>query len=258
MTNLRAISRGCGAIAFVLGCLFGCATTPNPVHSAPVIFCVLPASDASITLDEADCMQPIDSTWEWQRVDESGRATRDQRITTHVQTTNLHGAFLTANDISGDSEFLARSAEGTLTLCAVDSPRDHVRTFFVPPLAIHLPRRASSDVFDSACAMRVDWMDGRGERDSGQGRRSVRTVGTARVLTSQGAFDTLVVESCFEASLRLAKVRRVVTTWTAAHVGCIAQKWDERVTVLGATISRDYGTAVRVSPICATPAPPLP
>ncbi len=256
--SLRSIARVCGAVALSVGCAVGCATRPDRVHCAPVIFCALPAPDASIELDASDCMQPIDSTWEWQRVDESGRATGEPRITTHVEATTLHGASLTANDISGDSEFLARGAGGELTLCAVNSPSDHVRTFFIPPLAVHMPRRASSEIFESACEMRVDWIDGRGERDAGRGERSVRTLGNARVTTPHGLFDALAVESSFQASLRVAKVRRVVTTWTSPHVGCIAQTWDERVTVMGVTISRDSGTAVRVSPICAAPAPPLP
>lgn len=258
MMNLSAIAGRCGAHALVLGCVLGCAARPDAARSAEVIFRVLPAQSELIELDRSDCTQPIGDPWEWQRVDENGRATNDPRITTRIEATTLHGAQLTANDISGDRKFLAFGANGGVALCAVDSPNDHVRTFFAPPLAIHFPRSASSDVSRSACTMRVDWIDGRGERDSGSGERSVRTAGNARVMTSQGAFDTLVVESCFEATLRLAKVRRVVTTWTARDVGCIAQKWDERVTVLGVVISRDCGMVVRVSPICATPAPPLP
>lgn len=254
MTLLRAIACACGALALVLGC----ATDPILGRSAAVIFRVDPSQVREVELEQADCMQPVASIWEWQFVDESGRATPDQRVLTRVEATTLHGASLSAQSISGDLEYFERGADGTLALRVVDSPSDRARTFFVPPLAADLPQNASSAVRESACTMRVDWIDGRGERESGRGERVVRAVGSARVVTSQGMFETLVIESTFEASLRLAKVRRVVTTWVAPHAGCIAQQWDERVTVMGVALSRDCGMAVRVSPIATTLGASLP
>ncbi|MSR69212.1 MAG: hypothetical protein EXS17_02570 [Phycisphaerales bacterium] len=254
MSRVHSIAVASSMLALVLGC----AAPSHLQHSAAVIFSLLPARTGAIELAAADRMQPIDSHWEWQIVDASGCATSDAIVTTSVQPSQAHGAELCATDIGGDCEFLARTAGGDLTLCAVDSPHDRVRTFFTPPLALPVPSGATSEVVVSSAAMRVDWMDGRGERDAGRGERSVRTVGLARVKTPQGEFDTLVVESEFQAALRVAKVRRVVTTYIAPHLGCIALTWDERVTVMGVSISRDCATAVRVSRIGAVTPPRLP
>lgn len=255
----------------VAGCLaVGCGAIPKTPPASRVIFAISAAQREVIELDRSDCTQPADSRWEWQLVDNAGRATAAAPMTSTVVATNaadatgatntgnVTGATLSARDIGGDTEYLSLTPSGLVALFAVDSPSDRVRTFFTPPLTLDVPRTPMPVVTTSSSAMRVEWIDGRGERDSGRGERSVRATEVASIMTSQGSFETLVIESEFQAFLRFAKVRRTMTTWIAPRIGCIAQRWDERVIVLGIEISRDCGTAVRVSPFHVHGAPLVP
>ena len=106
--------------------------------------------------------------------------------------------------------------------------------------------------------MRVDWMDDRGERDRGVGERTTRIGRAERIRTPLGEFQTMRVETKFEAVLRFAKAQRFTTLWIAAGIGPVAEEWRARVTVMGIQISSDVGIAIRISRISPTQEKALP
>ncbi len=242
------------ACVFALAVLtFGC--TPSSHRLGSVIVSIVaspgPPPFSQITLAREDFVQPLDSEWTWQLVDASGCAIESPPRRTRASTTTEYQSSRVLHDLGGDTEFFCASDTGTLTLSAVESATDHVRTLFTPPLAIDWPANPSHPTSAASSAMRVEWLDGRGLRDSGVAERSSRIIGVARVATDQGAFDTIAVESDFHARLRIAQVHRIETSWIAPSRGTVVVQWDERVSVLGVELSRDCGRAVRISPIPA-------
>lgn len=151
--------------------------------------------------------------------------------------------------IDGNREFLTRDASDTICLVAVEALLDNALSVFTPPLMLAPNELQPGETFASRSEMRVDWLDGRGERDRGMGERTATIVGASRIRTPLGEFDVTRVQTKFEAKLRFAKAERTTTLWIAAGIGPIAEEWRERVTVMGVPISSDSGTAIRISPI---------
>ncbi len=101
--------------------------------------------------------------------------------------------------------------------------------------------------FETETPMRVEWIDG-GERDRGEGFRSSRILGTARVRTPAGDAVATVVENTFEARLRMARARRVTTLWIAPGEGPVAERWSQTIFVFGIPTGTTRGAVVRSAP----------
>ena len=55
----------------------------------------------------------------------------------------------------------------------------------------------------------------------------------ARITTELGTFDCTVVSTHFIGALGKAKIEAAVTTWIAPDIGSIAEKYHEKITILG-------------------------
>ena len=230
-----------------------CAAPRELALPAPAkIFEVLTAPSTAFPVDSSDLIAPFDAQWTWQLVDANGRAIKDPAIQTLASSTALYGATWMVPMIDGDREFLSQGKDDEISLVAVEAPHDQAISYFTPPLILAPSQMHLEDLFASSSSMRVDWMDGRGERDRGIGERTARVVRGERIRTPLGEFETMRVETKFEATLRFAKAQRTNTLWVAAGIGVIAEEWRGRVTVMGIPISNDVGTAVRISPITTT------
>lgn len=226
-----------------------CAAPSGTVLTSPILFEILSTASVPFAVDASDQIAPMDANWAWKMVDANGRATGDPVIATLAVSTELHGGMWMVPMIDGDREFLRRGNDGELLLVAVEAPNDKAISIFTPALVLAPRQMHMDEIFLSSSSMRVDWMDDRGERDRGVGERTTRIVRAERIRTPLGEFQTMRVETKFEAVLRFAKAQRSTTLWIAAGIGPVAEEWHGRVTVMGIQISNDAGTAVRISPI---------
>lgn len=235
---------------FCLICVvpISCATPQNVDANAPTIFEILPTAGSPFAVDASDQIAPMDVDWTWQLVDKKGRTTNDPPIHARASPTELHGAMWMIPMIGGDREFVAQGSAGEISLVVVEAPNDRVISIFTPPLILAPSKMQPNEIFISSSSMRIDWMDGRGERDRGVGERTAHAIRPERIRTPLGEFETMRVETKFEATLRFAKAQRTTTLWIASGVGPIAEEWREQVTVLGIPISNEAGSAVRISP----------
>jgi hypothetical protein len=152
-----------------------------------------------------------------------------------------------------------REPLGTTTESVIDGPSVRLRktivpgdkalSVFDPPLLLVSPDGPTPDgvAFETASPMRVEWIDG-GERDRGEGFRSSRILGSARIRTPAGEAVATVVENTFEARLRMARARRVTTLWIVPGEGPVAERWSQTIFVFGIPTGTTRGAAVRCSP----------
>jgi len=152
-----------------------------------------------------------------------------------------------------------REPLGTMTESVIDGssvqlrrtivPGDSAISVFEPPLLLVSADGPTPDgaTFETATPMRVEWIDG-GERDRGEGFRSSRILGVARVRTPAGEAVATVVENTFEARLRMARARRVTTLWIVPGEGPIAERWSQTIFVFGIPAGTTRGAVVRCAP----------
>ena len=226
-----------------------CAAPSGNVKTSPILFEILSTSSAPFAVDATDQIAAMDANWTWQLVDANGRATGDPVIATLAVSTELHRGMWMIPMIDGDREFVSLANNGDISLVAVEAPNDQAISIFTPPLVLAPRQMHMGEIFASSSLMRVDWMDDGGERDRGIGERTTRILRAEKVRTPLGEFQTMRVETKFEAVLRFAKAQRSTTLWIAAGIGPVAEEWHGKVTVMGISISNDAGTAVRISPI---------
>ena len=249
-----AMWRGCAVIASYAGfawcaAIAGCATPQVVPIDAPVIFEILASSADPFVVELADQFVPFGRTDAWQIVNGRGQATNDSPFQCISSPTNSYDAQWMLLSIGGDREFISQGVGGELALRAVESPHDDAISIFTPPLMFAAGTMSMGEVRHATSAMRVEWVDGRGERDRGTGERTARVVGAVRIRTPLGEFDTMKVETAFEARLRFATAQRDTTLWITRGLGPIVEQWRERVFVMGVPISNEAGTAVRIATI---------
>ena len=254
MTALRTIVR----LLLLCALPISCAAPSGKVETSPILFEILSTASVPFAVDASDQIAPMGANWTWQRVDAKGRATGDPVIATLGVSTELHGGMWMVPMIDGDREFVSLANNGDLSLVAVEAPNDKAISIFTPALVLAPRQMHMDEIFASSSSMRVDWMDDGGERDRGVGQRTTRIVRAERIRTPLGEFQTMRVETKFEAVLRLAKAQRSTTVWIAAGIGPVAEEWHGKVTVMGIQISNDVGTAIRISTISPTQEKTLP
>jgi hypothetical protein len=128
-------------------------------------------------------------------------------------------------------------------------PGDKAISVFDPPLLLVSAEGPGPGdaAFETETPMRVEWIDG-GERDRGEGFRSSRILGTARIRTPAGDAVATVVENTFEARLKMARARRVTTLWIVPGEGPVAERWSQTVFVFGIPTGTTRGAVVRSAP----------
>ena len=70
-------------------------------------------------------------------------------------------------------------------------------------------------------------------RDQGTATRTISIEGMARITTALGTFDCIVVSTHFIGALGKAKIDTKMTIWIAPQIGSIAEKFTEKITILG-------------------------
>ncbi len=249
--NFRRLWRNGACLALGCAAQLSCASASLSGLRARD-FEVLSTSTVLEPVAACDLTEPRDELRSWVLVDEAGLRISEQVLELHAQKTNSFGATRMIPTAAGDRQFVSEHSPGDCTLLAAEAPSDHAVSLFETGLALTSQDLDPGETFVSSSPMRVDWLDGRGERDGGVGERTMRIAGEERIRTPMGEFSTMRVETKFEAKLRMARATRNTTRWIARGVGPIAERWEERVTVLGLPISREVGFAVRVPTIAST------
>ena len=160
-------------------------------------------------------------------------------------------------DQSGDSQFVAQTPQGWV-LCATESPADNATSRFAPPLLIAPARLEPGKELGSDSAIQITTTDTAKAREQGTCQQRVHILGGVTVDSPLGSLDATLVESVFTAMLGMTRVRHETLQWVVPGKGLVAERWVERISVLGVLVRTRQGAAVRViAPIepTATPAP---
>ena len=127
----------------------------------------------------------------------------------------------------------ARGKDGGYTLLSVDTPGENSRSAFADGLEFARPSLAPGDASESASPMRVTLLSSGKERAKGSSTRTQRITGSADIDVCGERLVATVVETVFIASLDAAKARRESEVFVVPGRGIVAERWREKVTVLG-------------------------
>lgn len=136
-------------------------------------------------------------------------------------------------DAGVERTVLRRRADGGLTLLSVDTPSEDSRSVFESGLTYAPDELMAGATVESASPMRVTLLSSQRERSSGRAKRTMRIVGTAAVEVSGEPLEATVVETEFDARLDAARAQRRATLYVVRGRGVVAERWEERVVVLG-------------------------
>jgi hypothetical protein len=123
--------------------------------------------------------------------------------------------------------------DGSCALISVDSLDDGTRSVFDPPLLMCASSLKSNAPLCSESLMQAVLIESGTVRDQGTATRTISIDGTARITTALGTFDCTVVSTHFIGALGNAKIEARVTIWIAPQIGSIAEKYAEKITILG-------------------------
>lgn len=147
-----------------------------------------------------------------------------------------------------DRTTLAPTDEGWL-MRVVETAREDSSSTFIPGL-LWLPPELSSDAnATSASAMRVKRLSDASPRARGNATRTIRLVGEAEIKVCGQPLHASVVEIVFEATLTLATARRTTELFLVDGQGIMAERWHERVMMLGLVPRESDEIIVRVATV---------
>lgn len=145
-----------------------------------------------------------------------------------------------------DRTTLAPTDEGWL-MRVVETAREDSSSAFIPGL-LWLPPVLSSDAnATSASAMRVTRLSDASPRARGNATRTIRLVGEAEIEVCGQPLHASVIEIVFEATLTLATARRTTELFLVDGQGIMAERWHERVMMLGLVPRESDEIIVRVA-----------
>ena len=81
--------------------------------------------------------------------------------------------------------------------------------------------------------MQAVLIEGGAPRDSGTGTRTITMDGMSLITTPLGTFDCVVVSARLIGALSHATMECSVTTWIAPELGAIAERYSEKIKILG-------------------------
>jgi hypothetical protein len=128
---------------------------------------------------------------------------------------------------------LRRRADGGYTLLSVDTPGENSRSEFAEGLEFARPALAAGEVSESASPMRVTLLSSGKERAKGSSTRTQRIAGSADIDLCGERLVATIVETVFVADLDSATARRESQLFVVPGRGIVAERWREKVTVLG-------------------------
>lgn len=239
------------AAAVLAAVLAGCAAERPAERIDAAIFHAEPARpDPSLRID-ADQVFPLTEPPSWWREEtEAG-----------VGTPFLRTADRRADGVTTISEGDARAmmiratASGGREVMQVDRPADDSRTAFEPALLLCPSTLQCGAAVESTSPARVMRLSDGAERDHGTATRRMELRGQA-VIRRPGAPEATAIEvhSVLETRLAHATARIDSTRWIVPGTGPVAERTEERVTVLGLFPRVRTRTVVRLPGPPANPA----
>ena len=145
--------------------------------------------------------------------------------------------------------------EGGFALLEVETPEEDSRSLFAGlPFA---PRAlAPGAASEGSSPMRVVRISNGSSRAKGRAERSARIRGAATVELAGERLESIVVEVSFSANLDAARVRRTSELFVVPGRGVVAERWNERLVVLG-LFPRSSGETVALVGSVHVGSPPL-
>ena len=124
-------------------------------------------------------------------------------------------------------------ADGSCALISVDSVEQGTRSVFNPPLLMCNSELKCDAPLQSESPMQAVLIAGGAPRDSGTGTRTITMDGMSLITTPLGTFDCVVVSARLIGALSHATMECSVTTWIAPELGAIAERYSEKIKILG-------------------------
>ena len=233
MPRVRAIS----AALLCATPFAGCAGTPAPVEPPPrpTTFAILarhaPEAEPLPRVTAADLVGRIGDARTFEVL--AGRATGERRVQRVVKGDDGTVAIEESTRAGLERSVLRRRADGGYTLLSVDTPAEDSRSDFDAGLEFTRPTLAAGEVSESASPMRVTLLSSGRERAKGSATRTQRISGSAEIDLSGERLVATVVETVFVADLDSATARRESQLFVVPGRGVVAERWREKVTILG-------------------------
>jgi len=215
----------------------GCASTPAPVEAPPrpTTFAILarhaPEAESPRGVSAVDLVGRIGDERTFEVL--AGRATGERRVQRVVKGEDGTVAIEESTRAGIERSVLRRRADGGYTLFSVDTPGEDSRSEFAEGLEFARPALAAGDVSESASPMRVTLLSSGKERAKGSSTRTQRIAGSADIDLCGERLVATIVETVFVADLDSATARRESQLFVVPGRGIVAERWREKVTVLG-------------------------
>ncbi len=169
-----------------------------------------------------------------------------ERITRRTITRDDGTMLIEEVDAHGTDRTTLASSDAGMLMREVDTAREDSRSAFTPGL-LWMPQELDSCVSAaSTSAMRVTRLSNASPRARGTATRTIRLVGEAEIEVCGQHLDASVVEIVFAATLTLASATRTTELFLVEGQGIMAERWHERVLMLGLVPRESDEIIVRV------------
>lgn len=224
-------------LALAVAPLAGCASTPLVPDDAqrPATFTVLARHSADertpAAVAAADLVGREGETRTLAVI--AGREPGERRIQRVAAQQDGTVAIEESTRAGLERSVLRRRADGGHMLLSVDTPSEDSRSVFADGLEFARPSLARGEVSQSASPMRVTLLSSGKPRAKGSATRTQRISGSADIEVCGERLVATVVETVFVAELDAAVARRESELFVVPGRGIVAERWREKVTVLG-------------------------
>lgn len=225
------------AVSLAAVSLVGCASTPAVVDAPrrPASFSVLerhaPETRTPPAVSATDLVGRVGERRTLEVV--AGRDPHERRTQRVVEEPDGTIAIEESTRAGLERSVLRRRDDGGYTLLSVDTPGEDSRSSFASGLEFARTTLSPGESSESASPMRVTLLSSGKERAKGSSTRTQRITGSADIEVCGERLAATVVETVFVANLDAAKARRESEIFVVPGRGIVAERWRERVTVLG-------------------------
>jgi len=123
--------------------------------------------------------------------------------------------------------------DGGFALLEVETREEDSRSLFAEGLPFAPSALTPGSAWEGSSSMQVVRISDGSSRAKGRAERSARIRGTATVELAGERLESVVVEVIFSANLDAARVRRTSELFVVPGRGIVAERWNERLVVLG-------------------------
>jgi hypothetical protein len=232
----------------------GCATTPTapqPQQATPATLPTSAPTSAPVPVHpsfallarhalEAGAPAPIEANDLVGRVGEertlavvAGRAAGERRTQRVIALEDGTVVIEESTRAGVERSVLRLRDDGGYALRSVDTPGENSRSAFSQELEFAPPLLVGGGASESASPMRVTLLSSGKMRAAGSATRSQRVVGRADIDVCGERLVATIVETVFVADLDNATARRESELFVVPGRGVVAERWREKVTVLG-------------------------